>query len=70
MLIWKVNGRISELRGKLLAEELTIESSKEPDRHGFCYQRLRELRRGGNDNTVPELRAASKVAIVEFDRTR
>jgi hypothetical protein len=47
----------------------SIESSKEPDRYGFHYQRLVELRSAAAMTVpVPELLAASKEAVAEFDR--
>jgi hypothetical protein len=67
MLISEVNGRISELREKLRSEGLAVESSKEKDRYGFVYHRLKRLVPVA-DMSVPELLAASREAVTAFDR--
>jgi len=60
MLISECNGRISELRAK----GYDIETSKEKDRYGFVYHRLKPE---GPTATVPELLAASREAVAAFD---
>lgn len=67
MLISEVNGRISELRAKLATEGLTIESSKVKDRYGFVYHRLKRIMPAA-EMTVPQLLAASREAVDEFNR--